>query len=126
MEESGSDSKRKQLLKQIQQDDSEQGSAIPKGGQEVTPQAGYVLRKHLGMLRNADVILLVYCRFVVKTTDQDNRKVFINVCGSDKVPMAGGWTDGKVSIVKIKGLQLGQYCMLWSVCRLEQVTTAFL
>ena len=36
------------------------------------------------------------CRFVVKTTDQDKRKVFINICGSDKVPMAGGWSDGKV------------------------------
>lgn len=33
---------------------------------------------------------------MVKTTDQDKRKVFINICGSDKVPMAGGWTDGKV------------------------------
>ncbi|DBA76314.1 TPA: hypothetical protein ACH3X1_010027 [Trebouxia sp. C0004] len=36
------------------------------------------------------------CRFVVKTTDQDKRKVFINICGSDKVPMAGGWSDGKI------------------------------
>ena len=38
------------------------------------------------------------CRFVVKTTDQDNHKVFINICGSDKVPMAGGWADGKVQL----------------------------
>lgn len=40
----------------------------------------------------------VACSFVVKTTDQDKRKVFINICGSDKVPMAGGWTDGKVGL----------------------------
>ena len=39
------------------------------------------------------------CSFVVKTTDQDKRKVFINICGSDKVPMAGGWIDGKVGLV---------------------------
>ena len=37
--------------------------------------------------------------FVVKTTDQDKRKVFINICGSDKVPMAGGWIDGKVGLL---------------------------
>lgn len=37
--------------------------------------------------------------FVVKTTDQDKRKVFINICGSDKVPMAGGWIDGKVELL---------------------------
>lgn len=38
------------------------------------------------------------CSWVVKTTDQDKRKVFVNICGSDKVPMAGGWTDGKVRV----------------------------
>ena len=98
MEESAPEGKLKQLLQQIQQDASKQGSAIPKGGQEVTPQAGYVQQKHVNTRRITDVILCVLCRFVVKTTDQDNRKVFINVCGSDKVPMAGGWTDGKASI----------------------------
>lgn len=33
-----------QLLKQIQQESGgNKGNAIPKGGQEVTPQAGYVM-----------------------------------------------------------------------------------
>ena len=45
----------------------------------------------------------VTCSFVVKTTDQDKRKVFINICGSDKVPMAGGWTDGKVGFSPFAG-----------------------
>ena len=35
-------------------------------------------------------------RFVVKTTDQEGRKVFINICSSDKVPVAGSWANGKV------------------------------
>ncbi|KAL3141806.1 hypothetical protein ABBQ32_004480 [Trebouxia sp. C0010 RCD-2024] len=75
MEELPHGEKLQQLLKQIQQEaGGKQGTLIPKGGQEVTPQAG----------------------FVVKTTDQDKRKVFVNICGSDKVPMAGGWTDGKM------------------------------
>ncbi|KAA6428743.1 MAG: hypothetical protein FRX49_01618 [Trebouxia sp. A1-2] len=53
-----------ELLRQIQQDCGDKPSTVPDGGQEVTPHAG----------------------FVVKTTDQDKRKVFINICGSDKIP----------------------------------------
>ncbi len=36
------------------------------------------------------------CRFVIKTVDDAGRKVFINVCGSTKIPAPGGWTDGQV------------------------------
>ncbi|GBF96758.1 hypothetical protein Rsub_09614 [Raphidocelis subcapitata] len=32
--------------------------------------------------------------FVVKTADQDGRKVFVNVCSSDRIPAPGGWADG--------------------------------
>ena len=35
-------------------------------------------------------------RFVVKTVDEAGRKVFINVCGSAKVPAPGGWKPGQV------------------------------
>ncbi|KAF8055399.1 pih1d1 [Scenedesmus sp. PABB004] len=34
--------------------------------------------------------------FVVKTTDQDGRKIFINMCHSKQVPAPGGWTDGRM------------------------------
>ena len=44
MEELPHGEKLQQLLKQIQQESGgNQGSAVPKGGQEVTPQAGYVM-----------------------------------------------------------------------------------
>lgn len=31
---------------------------------------------------------------MIKTTDQDGRKVFINVCTSDRIPLPGCWKDG--------------------------------
>jgi PIH1 N-terminal domain len=34
------------------------------------------------------------CRFVVKTTDDTGRKVFINICSSDKVQPPDSWEDG--------------------------------
>lgn len=34
--------------------------------------------------------------FVVKTLNEHGSKVFINVCGSNKVGMPGGWSEGKV------------------------------
>mmetsp|Transcript_5182 Transcript_5182/g.9866 ORF Transcript_5182/g.9866 Transcript_5182/m.9866 type:complete len:426 (+) Transcript_5182:169-1446(+) len=34
--------------------------------------------------------------FVVKTKDDTGRKVFINVCGSPKIPAPGNWDNGKV------------------------------
>ena len=44
MEELPRGEKLQELLKQIEKESGgNQGSAIPKGGQEVTPQAGYVM-----------------------------------------------------------------------------------
>ena len=40
--------------------------------------------------------LLWQHRFVVKTVDEAGRKLFINVCGSAKVPAPGGWKPGQV------------------------------
>ncbi|GAB4815474.1 hypothetical protein N2152v2_002520 [Parachlorella kessleri] len=34
--------------------------------------------------------------FVVKTVDENGAKVFINVCGSPKLALPGGWADGKI------------------------------
>ena len=53
----------------------------------------YLLR--VASALNAEPVLLHH-RFVVKTTDQQGQKVFINICSSDKVPMAGSWANGKV------------------------------
>jgi hypothetical protein len=33
--------------------------------------------------------------FVVKTSDDAGSKVFVNVCGSAKIPAPGGWTSGQ-------------------------------
>ena len=38
-------------------------------------------------------------RWVVKTLDQDRRKVFINVCGSSRVSLPSSWQHGKVRCV---------------------------
>lgn len=35
-------------------------------------------------------------RFVVKTNDATGRKVFINLCGSDKVAAPGNWVGGVI------------------------------
>ena len=37
-----------------------------------------------------------HVRWVVKTLDQDGRKVFINVCGSSRVSLPSSWQHGKV------------------------------
>eukprot|EP00976_Prorocentrum_cordatum_P116521 1196175-Prorocentrum_minimum.AAC.5 len=34
--------------------------------------------------------------FVIKTHDDTGRKVFINVCGDNKIPAPGNWKEGKV------------------------------
>eukprot|EP00775_Hariotina_reticulata_P008505 gene8505-8687_t len=47
--------------------------------------------------------------FVVKTTDNAGRKVFINMCHSTQVPAPGGWTNGMMPEKVQKALeQLGQ------------------
>lgn len=46
-------------------------------------------------------------RFVVKTLDEQGRKVFINVCSSPKVGMPGGWEDGKVREAPLAGEMVG-------------------
>lgn len=38
--------------------------------------------------------------FVVKTSDDTGRKVFINICGSEHVPAAGNWAGGVPEEVK--------------------------
>ena len=113
MEELPRGEKLQQLLKQIQQESGgTQGSAVPKGGQEVTPQAGYVICTcHHVRLIIAASYRCVARSFVVKTTDQDKRKVFINICGSDKVPMAGGWIDGKVGLLFV--CRAHAHCRKW-------------
>ena len=66
------------------------------------------------------------CRFVVKTTDQDKRKVFINICGSDKVPMAGGWSDGKVQAFCTASLQEQYLAVLVSGGEMQLTICRFL
>lgn len=34
--------------------------------------------------------------FVVKCRDDNDRKIFINICGAEKVAAPGGWENGKV------------------------------
>lgn len=34
--------------------------------------------------------------FVIKTANEQGQKVFINVCGSAKLPLPGGWAKGQV------------------------------
>ena len=36
------------------------------------------------------------CRFVVKTTDKAGKKIFLNVCTSDKMALPSNWGDGQV------------------------------
>eukprot|EP00887_Chlorella_sp_A99_P003490 scaffold7.g3490.t1 len=45
--------------------------------------------------------------FVVKTADERGRKVFINVCSSDKVAMPGGWAGGEVPAEVRRALEAG-------------------
>lgn len=48
---------------------------------------------------NCIVICGGVCRFVVKTVDEGGRKVFINVCGSDKVAAPASWVEGEVKSI---------------------------
>ncbi len=36
------------------------------------------------------------CSFVIKTSNEKEQKVFINVCGTSKLPMPPGWVKGQV------------------------------
>lgn len=87
-------------------------------GQEVIPKKGYVQKllsvTYCECVRAESVLLLLH-RFVVKTTDQHGQKVFINICSSEKVPMAGSWANGKVhcciaACVKVLMLCLAAVC----------------
>lgn len=49
--------------------------------------------------------LLLCCSFVIKTTDDTKRKVFINVCSSELVPAPGNWVAGKVPEEVLKALE---------------------
>ncbi len=42
---------------------------------------------------------LIVVRWVVKSLDQDGRKVFINICGSSRVSLPSSWQHGKVRCV---------------------------
>jgi PIH1 N-terminal domain len=37
-------------------------------------------------------------RFVIKTTEETGRKVFINVCGAAEVDAVGDWAGGQVGL----------------------------
>ena len=50
------------------------GGGARKATQEIVPEAG----------------------FVVKCLDDNGRKIFINMCGSDKVAAPGSWEEGKI------------------------------
>lgn len=39
---------------------------------------------------------LLPARFVIKTANEQGQKVFINVCGTAKLPLPSGWTKGQV------------------------------
>ncbi|CAD7695983.1 unnamed protein product [Ostreobium quekettii] len=43
--------------------------------------------------------------FVIKTTDEALRKVFINVCGCEAVPAPGNWVGGKAPEAVVKALE---------------------
>jgi hypothetical protein len=40
--------------------------------------------------------ILFKCRFVVKTTDDTGRKVFVNMCSNSAVPVPAAWPAGKL------------------------------
>ena len=56
------------------QQGSKGGKAENRNVQEITPEAG----------------------FVVKCRDDNNRKIFINMCGSERVHAPGNWQKGKI------------------------------
>lgn len=55
-------------------------------------------------------------RFVVKTADENDRKVFINICGSDKVPAPGGWANGKVLDLMKAASSTHCACIAYQAC----------
>ena len=57
--------------------------------------------------------------------------MFINICGSDKVPMAGGWTNGKVSAsckhvaIRVQAVELAcRSSHMYTACLMNPVITA--
>lgn len=55
-------------------------------------------------------------RFVVKTVDEAGRKVFINVCGSAKVPAPGGWKPGQVKLTDLPPSACHHMLSVWRLC----------
>ncbi|KAK3275296.1 hypothetical protein CYMTET_16565 [Cymbomonas tetramitiformis] len=74
-----------ELLKQV--DAHKRGGPSPADqqakGEDIKPQAG----------------------FVVKTQNDEGRKIFLNMCGSDKLPAPGNWQTGKVPEEVVNALQ---------------------
>ena len=49
------------------------------------------------------------CRFVIKTANEQGQKVFINLCGTNKLPLPPGWVKGQVP-AEVRA------CPLWPSC----------
>eukprot|EP01025_Chloroclados_australasicus_P032781 TRINITY_DN3328_c0_g1_i1.p1 TRINITY_DN3328_c0_g1~~TRINITY_DN3328_c0_g1_i1.p1 ORF type:complete len:426 (+),score=53.08 TRINITY_DN3328_c0_g1_i1:107-1279(+) len=76
-----------ELLKYIEQQKNENNQS---------PELQDLLRKVKGENDGETEEIVPQPGFVVKSSDENGRKVFINVCGSDRVAGPGGWQDGKI------------------------------
>eukprot|EP01024_Parvocaulis_polyphysoides_P003919 TRINITY_DN11017_c0_g4_i1.p1 TRINITY_DN11017_c0_g4~~TRINITY_DN11017_c0_g4_i1.p1 ORF type:complete len:291 (-),score=42.60 TRINITY_DN11017_c0_g4_i1:51-881(-) len=76
-----------ELLKYIEQQKDENNQS---------PELQELLRKVKGESDGNTEEISPTPGFVVKTSDENGRKIFINICGSDRVSTPGGWEDGKI------------------------------